>query len=86
VRKQFVADLTAGQSDCVIGPLFVAGTGRSGTSQMRQVLGEHPDVHALLWEARFLVDPGGFEDLVRARPPRTRRTTPTTLFAGWPGC
>jgi omega-hydroxy-beta-dihydromenaquinone-9 sulfotransferase len=33
---------------------------------MRQVLGEHPDVHALLCEARFVVDPGGFEDLVRA--------------------
>jgi hypothetical protein len=30
------------------------------------VLGEHPDVHALLWEARFVVDPGGFEDLARA--------------------
>jgi hypothetical protein len=50
----------------VVGPFFVAGTGRSGTSQMRQVLGEHPEVHALLWEARFVVDPGGFEDLVRA--------------------
>jgi hypothetical protein len=51
---------------CIVGPFFVAGTGRCGTSQMRQVLGEHPDVHALLWEARFVVDPGGFEDLTRA--------------------
>ena len=50
----------------MVGPFFVAGTGRCGTSQMRQVLGEHPDVHALLWEARFVVDPGGFEDLARA--------------------
>ena len=33
---------------------------------MRHVLGEHPDVHALRWEARFVVDPGGFEDLARA--------------------
>jgi omega-hydroxy-beta-dihydromenaquinone-9 sulfotransferase len=30
------------------------------------MLGEHPQVHALEWESRFLVDPGGFEDLARA--------------------
>jgi sulfotransferase family protein len=30
------------------------------------VLGGHPEVHAIEWESRFLVDPGGFEDLVRA--------------------
>lgn len=48
------------------GPFFVAGTGRCGTSQLLRVLGEHPEVHALQWESRFLVDPGGFEDLARA--------------------
>ena len=48
------------------GPFFVAGTGRCGTSQLVRVLGEHPDVHGLEWESRFLVDPGGFEDLARA--------------------
>ena len=48
------------------GPFFIGGTGRCGTSQLRQVLGEHPQVHALEWESRFLVDPGGFEDLARA--------------------
>lgn len=48
------------------GPFFVAGTGRCGTSQLTRVLGEHPVVHALVWESRFLVDPGGFEDLARA--------------------
>jgi omega-hydroxy-beta-dihydromenaquinone-9 sulfotransferase len=50
----------------VAGPFFVAGTGRCGTSQLQRVLGEHPDVHSLEWESRFLVDPGGFEDLARA--------------------
>jgi omega-hydroxy-beta-dihydromenaquinone-9 sulfotransferase len=30
-----------------------------------RVLGEHPQVYALEWESRFLVDPGGFEDLAR---------------------
>jgi hypothetical protein len=48
------------------GPFFIAGTGRCGTSQLLQVLGEHPDVHGLHWETRFLIDPGGFEDLARA--------------------
>ena len=41
------------------GPYFVAGTGRCGTSQLVRVLGEHPEVHALRWESRFLGDPGG---------------------------
>ena len=50
----------------VSGPFFVGGTGRCGTSQLTRVLGEHPQVHALQWESRFLVDPGGFEDLARA--------------------
>lgn len=40
-------------------PLFVGGTGRSGTSRMSMVLGSHRDVHAIQWEFRFIVDPGG---------------------------
>jgi omega-hydroxy-beta-dihydromenaquinone-9 sulfotransferase len=50
----------------VSGPFFIAGTGRCGTSQLLRVLGEHPEVHGLEWESRFLVDPGGFEDLAHA--------------------
>jgi omega-hydroxy-beta-dihydromenaquinone-9 sulfotransferase len=50
----------------VSGPFFIGGTGRCGTSQLTRVLGGHPEVHAIEWESRFLVDPGGFEDLVRA--------------------
>ncbi|HEY1488003.1 MAG TPA: sulfotransferase, partial [Micromonosporaceae bacterium] len=55
----------------VTGPFFVAGTGRSGTSRMTKVLGTHPLVHAIEWESRFIVDPGGLEDLAR------------TLTDGW---
>src|SRR5215469_9313712 len=58
--------LAPGRIGLVSGPFFVGGTGRCGTSQLTRVLGEHPQVHALEWESRFLVDPGGFEDLVRA--------------------
>jgi omega-hydroxy-beta-dihydromenaquinone-9 sulfotransferase len=47
------------------GPFFIGGTGRSGTSQINRVLGEHPLVHSFRWESRFLIDPGGFEDLAR---------------------
>ncbi len=55
------------------GPFFVAGTGRSGTSQLTRVIGDHPLVRSLVWETRFIVDPGGFEDLV---PALTERYTP----------
>lgn len=58
-----IAALQAGQAT---GPFFLAGTGRCGTSHLRRVLGEHPLVHAMKWETRFLIDPGGFEDLARA--------------------
>jgi len=47
------------------GPFFIAGTGRSGTTRLSQILGEHPEVYSVSWESRFLIDPGGFEDLAR---------------------
>jgi len=46
-------------------PLFIGGTGRSGTSRMVKVLGSHRDVHPIEWESRFIVDAGGLEDLAR---------------------
>jgi hypothetical protein len=47
-------------------PIFVAGTGRSGTSQLADVLGEHPRIHRVPIETHFLVDPGGFRDVADA--------------------
>lgn len=55
------------------GPFFITGTARCGTTQLRQILGEHPEVYSFNWESRFLVDPGGFEDLALAL---TSRYTP----------
>jgi omega-hydroxy-beta-dihydromenaquinone-9 sulfotransferase len=49
-----------------VGPLFIGGTGRSGTTQLARVLGQHPAIHAFPDETRFIVDPGGLEDLARA--------------------
>jgi omega-hydroxy-beta-dihydromenaquinone-9 sulfotransferase len=47
-------------------PIFVAGTGRSGTSQLADILGEHPRIHRIPIETRFIVDPGGLRDLADA--------------------
>jgi len=47
-------------------PIFVAGTGRSGTSQLADILGEHPQIHRIPIETHFIVDPGGLRDLADA--------------------
>ena len=47
-------------------PVFVAGTGRSGTSQLADIIGEHPLIHRIPMETHFLVDPGGLRDLADA--------------------
>ncbi len=44
--------------------VFIAGTGRSGTTRLAQVLGSHPEVFAWPFETRFLIDPDGLADLV----------------------
>jgi omega-hydroxy-beta-dihydromenaquinone-9 sulfotransferase len=47
-------------------PFFVAGTGRSGTSQLADIIGEHPQIHRIPMETHFIVDPGGLRDLADA--------------------
>ena len=47
-------------------PIFVAGTGRSGTSHLADILGEHPLIHRIPIETRFIIDPGGLRDLADA--------------------
>lgn len=47
-------------------PIFVTGTGRSGTWILYESLGRHPGVHTFPREMRFLVDPDGLLDLIDA--------------------
>lgn len=39
--------------------VFIGGTGRSGTNVTKQLLGRHPEVSALEFEHRLLIDPDG---------------------------
>jgi hypothetical protein len=57
--------------------IFVGGTGRSGTTQIAEIIGQHPLVWYVPQETRFLVDPGGLNDLVESL------STRYTPFHGW---
>jgi hypothetical protein len=64
----------------VSGPLIAGGTGRCGT-QLKRVLGGHPQMHALERDSRFLVNRGGFEDLARAPTVACTSSAPMTRWA-----
>ena len=44
-------------------PIFIGGTGRSGTTILARVMGRHPDVHTLRWETQFLTHRRGLVNL-----------------------
>jgi hypothetical protein len=47
-------------------PIFIGGTGRSGTTILYRALGCHPEIFALPREMRFITDHGGLMNLVDA--------------------
>ncbi len=48
-------------------PIFVGGTGRSGTTITSGLLGRHPDLKRLRTETKFISSTGGLCDLVEGR-------------------
>ena len=48
-------------------PVFVGGTGRSGTTITGRLLGAHPSYHVIATEVRFLTEHGGLCDLVNGK-------------------
>ena len=48
------------------GRIFVAGTSRSGTTVIADLLDSHPEVCRIGDETRFIVDPGGLRELYDA--------------------
>jgi Sulfotransferase family len=50
-----------------MGPLFVGGTGRSGTTIVARLVGAHPAYHVIPIEVRFVTDQKGLCDLLAGR-------------------
>ena len=47
-------------------PIFICGTGRSGTTILQLILARHSRIFATRYEGRFIVSPGGLLELKRS--------------------
>lgn len=52
-------------------PIFIGGTGRSGTTILTRVLGRHPQVFSFRWESQFLTAKNGLLDALEQGLGRT---------------
>ncbi len=46
------------------GPIFIGGTGRSGTTVVAWMLGIHPNIATVKWESHFMVDEVGLPTVI----------------------
>lgn len=53
-------------NNIILRPIFIGGTGRSGTSLLKEILNSHADGIAIPVELRIITDPGGLLDLISA--------------------
>jgi hypothetical protein len=70
----------------VHGPIFVGGTGRSGTTIMADLLNSHPDIVLAARENKLIVEKDGLRDLVGQLAERfdmKRRHYAVANFVGW---
>jgi hypothetical protein len=54
------------EDDRMKSPIFIGGTGRSGTTIIAKMLGRHSQIYTYPLETRFIIDPDGLIDLVPA--------------------
>jgi omega-hydroxy-beta-dihydromenaquinone-9 sulfotransferase len=47
-----------------LGKIFIAGTGRSGTTLLHEIIGAHPDVYKVPFETKFIVEGDGLNALI----------------------
>ena len=47
-------------------PIFIGGTGRSGTTILKKVLQQHSNIVTIPNELRIIIDPDGILDLFNA--------------------
>ena len=65
----------------MLAPIFVGGSGRSGTTITGRLIGSHPDYHMFPTELKFITVRGGLCDLVEGRT--TYRRFEDALFGQW---
>jgi hypothetical protein len=65
-------------------PVFIGGTGRSGTTAFARMLGLHPEIFVLRWETQLIVAPDGLLELLqRLHEPRHLKAFETGLRGRW---
>jgi len=45
-------------------PIFIGGTGRSGTTLLLRLIADNPEIFVFRWETQFLVSPNGLMPLI----------------------